>query len=80
MDNVYSLKFLWFQTVKEEVPIEDDEAEETPDEDEITDDEEDDEAKVEEEDSEEKPKTKEVEKTVWDWLLVNDNKPIWTRK
>lgn len=42
----------------------------------------DDEAEVEEEseDKEKKPKTKKVEKTVWDWELVNSNKPIWTRK
>lgn len=38
----------------------------------------DDEAAVEEE-SEEKEKTKKVEKTVWDWELLNDIKPIWQR-
>ncbi|RXG55138.1 Endoplasmin [Armadillidium vulgare] len=27
-----------------------------------------------------KPKTKKVTKTTWDWTLVNDSKPIWTRK
>ncbi|KAL0839982.1 hypothetical protein ABMA28_015309 [Loxostege sticticalis] len=33
------------------------------------------------EDAEEKEKeTKKTEKTVWDWELMNDNKPIWTRK
>lgn len=26
-----------------------------------------------------KPKTKKVEKTVWDWELMNDIKPIWQR-
>jgi heat shock protein 90kDa beta len=31
------------------------------------------------EDAEEKP-AKTTEKTVWDWELMNDNKPIWTRK
>ncbi|ROT63374.1 heat shock protein 90, partial [Penaeus vannamei] len=41
--------------------------------------EEDEEGKVEEE-KEEKPKTKTVSKTTWDWNLVNDAKPIWTRK
>ena len=43
---------------------------------------EDEDAEVEEdkEEEEEKPKTKTVNKTVWDWLLINDNKPIWTRK
>lgn len=32
------------------------------------------------EDAEEKPEKKKTEKTVWDWELMNDNKPIWTRK
>ncbi|XP_020373337.1 endoplasmin [Rhincodon typus] len=39
----------------------------------------DDEAAVEEEDEEKKAKTKKVEKTVWDWELMNDIKPIWQR-
>uniref|UniRef100_A0A4W4GRR6 Endoplasmin n=1 Tax=Electrophorus electricus TaxID=8005 RepID=A0A4W4GRR6_ELEEL len=39
-----------------------------------------DEAEVEEEDEEkDKAKTKKVEKTVWDWELMNDIKPIWQR-
>ncbi|CAH2106915.1 unnamed protein product [Euphydryas editha] len=38
----------------------------------------DDDAKVEE--AEEKSEPKKTEKTVWDWELMNDNKPIWTRK
>jgi heat shock protein beta len=33
-----------------------------------------------EEEEEKKPKKKEVEKTVWDWVLVNENKPLWTKK
>ncbi|KAK9876965.1 hypothetical protein WA026_015997 [Henosepilachna vigintioctopunctata] len=33
-----------------------------------------------EEDKEEKPKTKKVDKTIWDWELLNDSKPIWTKK
>lgn len=37
-------------------------------------------AAVEEEKEDDKPKTKKVEKTVWDWELLNDSKPIWTRK
>ena len=65
------------QTVEEEVPVDDDDAAEEDAEEEISDD--DEEGKVEEEEDE-KPKTKKVEKTVWDWVLVNDNKPIWTRK
>uniref|UniRef100_A0A4W3HUA7 Endoplasmin n=1 Tax=Callorhinchus milii TaxID=7868 RepID=A0A4W3HUA7_CALMI len=43
------------------------------------DDTDDEEAAVEEEDEEKKPKTKKVEKTVWDWVLMNDIKPIWQR-
>jgi len=39
---------------------------------------EDDDAKVEE-DADEK-KSKKVDKTVWDWELLNDSKPIWTLK
>ncbi|XP_029457360.1 endoplasmin [Rhinatrema bivittatum] len=39
----------------------------------------DEEAAVEEEEEEKKPKTKKVEKTVWDWELMNDIKPIWQR-
>lgn len=35
--------------------------------------------KVEEE-KEDKPKTKKVSKTIWDWVRVNNVKPIWTRK
>lgn len=37
-------------------------------------------AKVEEDTDEDKPKTKKVSKTVWDWDVMNINKPIWTRK
>ncbi|KAI4461375.1 heat shock protein 90 family member [Holotrichia oblita] len=41
----------------------------------------DEDAAVEEEEAEEdKPKTKKVDKTIWDWELLNDSKPIWTRK
>ena len=30
---------------------------------------------------EDKPKTKKtVEKTIWDWVQLNDLKPIWTKK
>ncbi|XP_066524079.1 endoplasmin [Hoplias malabaricus] len=38
-----------------------------------------DEAEVEEEEEKDKPQTKKVEKTVWDWELMNDIKPIWQR-
>ncbi|XP_020291814.1 endoplasmin [Pseudomyrmex gracilis] len=57
--------------------IEEDKASKEENEDKTVDEEE--EAKVEEEAEEEKKKTK-VEKTVWDWELLNDSKPIWTQK
>lgn len=41
---------------------------------------EDDDAAVEDAKEEDKPKTKNVEKTVWDWEILNNHKPIWTRK
>lgn len=68
--------YMWTSHVESvEEPIEDDEPEsEKPE----TTDEED--AAVEEEKEEEKPKTKKIDKTVWDWELLNDSKPIWTRK
>lgn len=75
--------YMWSsKTVEEEVPIEDDIKEETKteekDENVIDDDEE---GKVEEvKDDDKKPKTKKVSKTIWDWQLINDSKPIWTRK
>jgi heat shock protein beta len=64
--------YLWdSKTVEEEEPVEEEEKEEAGDEDE--------DGKVEEEEDEE-TKTKKVEKTVWDWVLMNESKPIWTRK
>merc|ERR1711936_1227207 len=44
--------------------------------------EEDEDAAVEEEkkDEEKKPKTKKVQKTTWDWELINNQKQKWTRK
>eukprot|EP00095_Tigriopus_kingsejongensis_P011432 maker-scaffold222_size251774-snap-gene-0.22 protein:Tk11432 transcript:maker-scaffold222_size251774-snap-gene-0.22-mRNA-1 annotation:"PREDICTED: endoplasmin-like" len=42
---------------------------------------EDEDAAVEDEEpTEDQPKTKKVEKTTWDWDLINNAKPIWTRK
>jgi len=71
--------YLWSsKTVTEEVPLEEGEEEEKP-----ADEPKDEEADVEEADDkkdEDKPKTKKVEKTVWDWEIINQNKPIWTRK
>jgi len=39
----------------------------------------DEDGKVEEEEDK-KPKKKQVDKTVWDWVLINENKPLWTKK
>lgn len=64
------------KTVDEEVPVE----EEAPKVEKSEDDVEDEDAKVEEDTDDNKPKTKKVSKTTWDWLLINDSKPIWTRK
>ncbi|EDV93181.1 endoplasmin [Drosophila grimshawi] len=66
------------KTVDEEVPIEDEVTETKKTEDDVED--ADDDVKVEEDTDEGKPKTKKVSKTIWDWLLINDSKPIWTRK
>ena len=63
-----------FQTESVEEPAEEDEAAE----DSADEDDDDEEAKVE--DETEKPKPKKVDRTVWDWVLINENKPLWTRK
>nr|CAG4649951.1 EOG090X01EZ [Sida crystallina] len=69
--------YLWTSKTEEvEEPIDDDS--EAVEEKKPIDDEED--AKVEEETEEKKPKTRKVEKTTWDWELLNNAKPIWTRK
>nr|WKF55085.1 94 kDa glucose-regulated protein [Protohermes costalis] len=69
--------YLWSsKTIEVEETLEDDE-EVTPKPDAVDEDEL--EAEVEEE-KEEKPKVKKVEKTIWDWEIVNDSKPIWSRK
>lgn len=69
--------YLWESKTEEvEEPL--DEDEEAEQEDKVEEDEE--EGKVEEEKEEDKAKTKKVSKTTWDWTLVNDAKPIWTRK
>lgn len=63
----------FFQTVTVEEPLEEgDEPEKKDDLDE--------DIEVEEAKDDDKPKTKSVEKTVWEWEQLNDQKPIWTRK
>lgn len=74
--------YLWAsKTVKEEVPLdEENEAEAKPEKEEKSDEDKEDEVVEEASEDKDKPKTKTVEKTVWDWELLNDNKPVWTRK
>lgn len=64
--------YLWSsKSISEEVPVEEAETStKSPEED----------ATVEEAKEEEAPKTKTVQKTVWDWELMNEAKPIWQRK
>lgn len=71
--------YMWTsKSVEEEVVIEE---EEPAEEKKKPTDEDEDEVVVEEEQEEEKkPKTKKVTKTVWDWEIMNDSKPIWTKK
>jgi len=65
--------YLWTSKTEEvEEPVEDEE--DAKDEADA----EDEDAKVEEE--KEEKKSKKVEKTVWDWELMNDTKPLWQRK
>ena len=65
--------YLWTsKTVSEAVPVEDTEAK--------TEKKDDGEDATVEEAKEEKPATKNVDKTVWDWELMNQAKPIWQRK
>merc|ERR1712142_556541 len=74
--------YLWKSKTEEvEEPVEETEEEKKADEEkkeEEKKEEEDEDAKVEEDKEEEK--TKKVEKTVWDWELLNGAKPIWLRK
>jgi heat shock protein beta len=75
--------YMWSsKTIEEEVPVEEEEPEKTEETEKKTEDETDeDDVKVEDEsETEKKPKTKKQSKTVWDWELMNDSKPIWTRK
>ncbi|KAL1464670.1 hypothetical protein WDU94_004297 [Cyamophila willieti] len=71
--------YIWSsKTIQVDEPIEDLEDEKKEEDKKVEGDED---AKVEEADEkEEKPKTKKVDKTIWDWEQLNDYKPIWTRK
>lgn len=69
--------YMWSsKTVDEEVPDEEEVTKKTKEDAEETEED----AKVEEDADDGKPKTKKVSKTIWDWQLINDSKPIWTRK
>lgn len=71
--------YLWESSTEEvEEPIEEEEEEVVEDKDEDKVEEEG--AVEEEEEKDDKPKTKKVSKTTWDWVLINDSKPIWMRK
>ncbi|XP_029668495.1 endoplasmin [Formica exsecta] len=69
--------YLWNSKVMQ-VDAEDVEEDKSKEDDAIEDKTDEDDAKVEEDTDEKKPKK--VEKTVWDWELLNDSKPIWTLK
>jgi len=72
--------YLWAsktETVEESI---EDEVEKAAEEDEAEKKDEDEDAAVEDEADEADKKTKKVEKTVWDWQLMNESKPIWTKK
>jgi heat shock protein beta len=71
--------FMWTsKTESVDEPIEDEDEEEKPVEEAKDEDEEP--AVEEEKEEDDKPKTKKVQKTTWDWELINNHKPIWTRK
>uniref|UniRef100_A0A2M3ZDW2 Heat shock protein 83 n=1 Tax=Anopheles braziliensis TaxID=58242 RepID=A0A2M3ZDW2_9DIPT len=83
--------YMWTsKEVEEEVPVEEEEekpaevtTEKPAKEDSADDEEEEEDVKVEEEettDEDSKPKTKKIKKTVYNWEIMNDSKPIWTRK
>ncbi|KAI1306283.1 Endoplasmin [Halotydeus destructor] len=72
--------YLWQSRVEEvEEPIDDEVTPEKAAEDEKTPEDEDD-VKVEDAKEEKEKKTRKVEKTIWEWKLVNSAKPIWQRK
>lgn len=67
--------YLWDSKVEK---VEEEDEEKAADE-EDTNKDEDEDVKVEEDDDSKKKK-KTVDKTVWDWVLINENKPLWTKK
>ena len=72
--------YMWTsKTEQVDEPIDDEDDEEEPAEDKDKDEDEDAAVEEEKEEEEKKPKTKKVSKTTWDWELVNENKPVWTR-
>jgi len=66
------------KTEEEKKKDEEDKAEEKKEDETVEDDK--DKPKEDEKKEEEKPKTKSVERTVWDWEKMNAMKPIWMRK
>ena len=72
--------YMWTsKTEQVDEPIDDEDEDEEPAEDKKEDEDEDAAVEEEKEEEEKKPKTKKVSKTTWDWELVNENKPVWTR-
>ncbi|XP_072026800.1 endoplasmin-like [Amphiura filiformis] len=69
--------YLWTsKTEQVEEPIEEEEGDAEATDEEKTEDED---VEVEDEETEDTPKTRKVDKTTWDWEVMNENKPIWTR-
>ena len=66
--------YLWRSRIIKEEVVE----EETPPEE--TEKKSDEDAAVEDEKEEKKVKTKKVDKTIWEWELMNESKPIWQRR
>lgn len=63
--------------VDEDKPVKEDD---TSDQSSSSSDDEEDDTKVEEDSDVDEKKPKKVDKTMWDWELLNDSKPIWTLK
>jgi len=76
---LYTSKEVEVEEEEEEADEESDEESEEGDDEDEDEDEGDDEAEVEEEESSDDTPKEKVKKTVWDWEIINANKPIWTR-